>query len=381
MSVSARLALPKPLMRWWAEDARRDLRIDMLRGLFVVAMVADHTASGTVLNRITGGGHRIFSAAEGFILLSGGTVGFVYPRVVARGGLRHAARRLLRRAGIIYAVGVTAGILSTAFILLRASRMGAFPDQVVEVLTFRHPYGEGALGLESILLLYAVLFLLAPVTVALLHLRKTPALLALAAAAWLVQEYARLGYTNPGPDGWSRDIGGLNTRFALLQVWAVWATFAALAWHRHRLAPLLARIPTAAWFVGSGAALALCSAAFSSGDVSHVLLEPEKLLVCAVTFVFLLSAVTLFESVLVDRAGWLFVPLGQQALVAVGIHIVLLSIPLFPFAVLGPLEGIALQICTIAAVWLVTQLWVGVARSESAPVGVARAGPTGIGTR
>ncbi len=354
-------------MGWWAEDTRRDLRIDILRGLFVVVMVVDHTARGTILNHITGGGGRIVTAAEGFILLSGATVGLVYPRVVARRGLLYATRRLIRRGLIIYVVAVTAGIISTAIILFRTSRLDVLAQQVVEVLTLRHRPEDLSLGLDSVLTIYAILFILAPITVALLYWRKTPILLGLAAIAWSAQELLPIGYTDAGSGD---DIGGLITRFALLEGWAVWAAFAALVWHWKRLAPFVARVSLTTWAVGSGAVAVLCLRVFSAHDSSRVLFGPQKLLVCVAVFVCLLSVVTLAYSRLVASIGWLFIPLGQQALVAVALHMVLLAFPEPSLAFLGSLRGTALQVVAVAAVWFGVQLWVGFVRGAPSPVEV-----------
>ena len=326
-------------------------------------MVIDHTANGTVLNHITGGAGRIVTAAEGFIILSGATVGFVYPRVIARDGLSYAARRLIRRGVIIYVVATATGIMSTAIVLFRTSRLDVFSQHVVEVVTARHPPEDLALGLglESILAIYAILFILAPITVSLLHFRKTPLLLGLAVIAWSVQEFLPIGYTDAGSDD---DIGGLIMRFSVLQGWAVWVVFAALIWHWKRLAPFVARVSLARWAMGSGAVALVCWRVFPAHDSRNVLFEPQKLLICAALFVFFLSVVTLAYPWLVAIVGWLFIPLGQQALVAVALHIVLIAVPQPSLAFLGSWRGMPLQILAVAAVWFGTQLWVGFGRGS-----------------
>src|SRR5215470_11060291 len=91
-----------------AEDGR-DLRIDLLRGLAVLAMVIDHIAGPSKLYLITGGNRFYTSAAEGFIFLSGLTVGLVYRQVAEREGLSIAMRKLLARSWTLYvlAIGLT----------------------------------------------------------------------------------------------------------------------------------------------------------------------------------------------------------------------------------------------------------------------------------
>src|SRR5438045_7516164 len=96
-------ALRRGLPRWaYVAEEGRDLRIDLLRGLAVLAMVIDHVAGPSKLYLLTGGNHFYTSAAEGFIFLSGLTVGLVYRRVAEREGLSTAMRRLLVRSWTLY---------------------------------------------------------------------------------------------------------------------------------------------------------------------------------------------------------------------------------------------------------------------------------------
>ena len=46
----------------------RDSRIDLLRGLAVIAMIVDHVVGDSPLRWLTGGNHFYTSAAEGFVL-------------------------------------------------------------------------------------------------------------------------------------------------------------------------------------------------------------------------------------------------------------------------------------------------------------------------
>ncbi len=81
-----------PTLRWrlrhglagwaYAAEGGRDLRIDLLRGLAVLAMVIDHLAGPSRLYLLTGGNRFFTSAAEGFIFLSGLSVGLVYRRLL-----------------------------------------------------------------------------------------------------------------------------------------------------------------------------------------------------------------------------------------------------------------------------------------------------------
>jgi hypothetical protein len=87
----------------------RDLRIDLLRGYFVLAMVVDHVRGPSPLYLLTGGNRFYTSAAEGFILTSGLVAGLVYHHLIERDGMGPSIRKVLIRAGSLYllTVGLT----------------------------------------------------------------------------------------------------------------------------------------------------------------------------------------------------------------------------------------------------------------------------------
>ena len=160
-----------PRLHGWAYVAEdgRDLRIDLLRGLAVLAMVVDHIAGPSKLYLITGGNHFYTSAAEGFIFLSGLTVGLVYRRVAERHGLATAMRRLLGRAWTLYAlaVGLTLVMLPLSEVLRLPWAVGieeTTPLQIVwAILSLHQTY-----YLVDVLALYVLLILVAPLAIFLL---------------------------------------------------------------------------------------------------------------------------------------------------------------------------------------------------------------------
>ena len=86
-----------------AASARRDLRLDLLRGFGVFAMVADHIGGeSSWLYAVTGGDRFFVSAAEVFVVLSGLTMGMVYTGVFARGGTPAVLAKTVRRAHLLY---------------------------------------------------------------------------------------------------------------------------------------------------------------------------------------------------------------------------------------------------------------------------------------
>src|SRR5437867_976349 len=87
----------------------RDLRIDFLRGMFVVGMIVDHVGGSSWLYLLTGGNRFYASAAEGFVFVSGLVAGRAYTRAIERNGMSSGLWRLLRRAGQLYllTIGLT----------------------------------------------------------------------------------------------------------------------------------------------------------------------------------------------------------------------------------------------------------------------------------
>nr|MDQ6908561.1 OpgC domain-containing protein [Chloroflexota bacterium] len=99
---------------WRYTGGKRDLRIDFLRGFAVLVMVADHLGGEpSWLSMITGGNRFLFSAAEGFVFISGLVMGIVYAGIIARQGIGPAMWKALRRAGSLYLLTV---VLTFAFI-------------------------------------------------------------------------------------------------------------------------------------------------------------------------------------------------------------------------------------------------------------------------
>src|SRR5215475_15826270 len=166
-----------------AEDGR-DLRIDLLRGLAVLAMVIDHLGGPSWLHLITGGNRFYTSAAEGFIFLSGLTVGLVYRRIAEREGLSTAMRRILARCWMLYilAVGLTLVMLPVSESLRLPWAVGidqGTPLQVVwSIISLHQTY-----YLVDVLALYVLLMLVAPLALLLLCEGRT---LILLAATWLI---------------------------------------------------------------------------------------------------------------------------------------------------------------------------------------------------
>ena len=153
----------------------RDLRVDLLRGYFVVAMVVDHVRGQSPLYLFTGGNRFYTSAAEGFILdlRPGGGPGLCHG-IIARDGLAAGFLKLLTRAATLYllTVGVTLLFLPASEILYLPWAQGVDLTDVLSVLvsivTLHRTY-----YLIDVMLLYTVLFLLVPTAFVLMNAGKS----------------------------------------------------------------------------------------------------------------------------------------------------------------------------------------------------------------
>src|SRR5436853_7439446 len=88
-------------------ESGRDLRVDLLRGYCVLAMVVDHIGGPSFLYPLTGGNRFYTSAAEAFIFISGLVMGLVYHRMVDRDGLAGAIGRAMERGFALYLLTIT----------------------------------------------------------------------------------------------------------------------------------------------------------------------------------------------------------------------------------------------------------------------------------
>lgn len=322
----------------------RDLRVDLLRGFCVFAMVVDHIGGSSPLYALTGGNHFYTSAAEAFIFMSGLIMGLVYRRLIARDGLGPSLTRVLQRALTLYLLNVTLTLvfvpLSEALALPWAEGID-FTDPVgfvASVLTLHRTY-----YLVDIPLLYTFVILLAPLAVTLLSERLGAVALALSWLWWGAYQFFPEDTDTP----WMI-AGNYLFYFSAWQVF--FATGLFLGWHESELRERLANFSRRAGLIVSGLVFAglvisyrmtgklqtiwsddpgralemqlfLTETVFGKADV-----RPGRILASLVVFAFFYLLVTELWRPIYRGLGWLFIPLGQSALFAYSAH-VLLAIP------------------------------------------------------
>ena len=173
----------------------RDLRFDTLRGLFLILMTVNHLP--TEIRAVTDQPLGLFTAAEGFVFLSGLLAGWVYTRRYRSLGAQGLWQAATDRAKSIYRWQVAA--LLGSFILVQLTEhMFGFCSPNVPKLFFEHPLEALGLGLSllyqpgllDLLPMYCGFVLLLPLVIRNLENGRRFWVLAASAAVWLSMQWA-----------------------------------------------------------------------------------------------------------------------------------------------------------------------------------------------
>lgn len=93
--------------RWaYSVPGRRDLRIDMLRGIALVMMIVAHTEVMSLLNILTWERFGLTTGAEGFVIMAGFMLGMLNRQRLHKEVMLTLGWSLWRRAGKIYLVNI-----------------------------------------------------------------------------------------------------------------------------------------------------------------------------------------------------------------------------------------------------------------------------------
>lgn len=123
---------------------------DIMRGIFMASIVINHLGAAygfSLLVLLTGGGGLPVSAAEGFFILSGFMVGYVYaPKMLTN--RRSTTKHIRKRAALLYLLSVIFTLLYTAWAIRQPTQqevLAPYPKGTVSFFynTFllRYTYG------------------------------------------------------------------------------------------------------------------------------------------------------------------------------------------------------------------------------------------------
>ncbi len=370
----------------WSYDAspdargKRDLRIDLLRGFCVFVMIVDHVGGeSSWLYALTGGNRFFVSAAEGFVLLSGVSMGMVHRGVIQRTGIRGMLEKVFDRAWLLYALTV---ILTITFAAASAAlgtpwAASATPaksggDFALSVLTFRRSY-----SLTDVLLLYTLLVLAAGPALWLIARGHSTRVLVSSWALWAVAQV----WPGGPPQPWRILDGGFP--FAAWQV--LFFSGLVIGYHRQRIARWL--VPSRTIAAGIAGVIALVAVeviarrvlgATNTVDVQQLLFDKNDArigrvlaLLAAASFGWALT--TLAWAPLRRWTGWLLLRFGQQALFAYGVQ--LFVVAFWSSELMAPVrldrENAFFQGAAVLMVWAACVAWPWI-RRRAGPLSLRR---------
>ncbi len=176
----------------------RDMRLDALRGLFLIIMAAVHVP--TPWSHWLQEPFGYLSAAEGFIFLGACLAGFVYAKVRRKHGARTMARRVWARARKIYLVHLALVVTVSLIAWPLASRLVPLANHFHDFL--QNPPASLLLmplllhqpPLFDILPLYVVFLGVTPLAFALARKSGWTLTLSLSAALWMLAQFHPLAH-------------------------------------------------------------------------------------------------------------------------------------------------------------------------------------------
>lgn len=189
----------------------RDHRLDVLRGLALLTIFVNHVP-GNVYEAFTSRNFGFSDAAEAFVLMSGIAVGLAYSGGFRRGDHADAVKRVWKRAATLYGVHIVTTVIAIAVVAAGILYLGLAEytnkvnfarllDSPLEAMIGIPTLGH-QLGYFNILPMYFVLLLASPIFLV-VGLRSREALIAMAAAIWILVGVFRLNLPNyPNPGGW-----------------------------------------------------------------------------------------------------------------------------------------------------------------------------------
>lgn len=218
-------------------NRERILALDLLRGTFLIEIIAFHSIwSPSLIIFITGGDRLPASAAEGFFAISGLLVGYLYaPKILSKTSTLF--KKIWKRAALLYGLSVLFTFFYTGWALLEPNSakfatmwQGDPIDFVVQTLTLQYTYGWA-----DFLARYAVFMLFAPFAVWLVAKNKAWIVALISFAMWLIFRNADpllpysawqiifmygiiLGYYLPHIESWFRRLAKNKQRTVALAI-------------------------------------------------------------------------------------------------------------------------------------------------------------------
>jgi hypothetical protein len=167
---------------------QRIIALDMLRGIFLVTLIVNHIPwTPSLFSFITGRSELFASAAEGFFVVSGILVGYIYGQKII-GSPRPTFKRIWKRGFVLYILSVTGTLFFTLLALRFSSNIvgiepwnGSIQSYLFNTFSLRYSYGW-----TDFLNRYALFMFAAPFALWLISRQKAWVVMGLSGLIWLV---------------------------------------------------------------------------------------------------------------------------------------------------------------------------------------------------
>lgn len=176
--------------RGLSKKRRRILTLDLLRGFFLFAIILNHSPlSPRLTDLIVGGGDLLVSAAEGFFIISGLLVGYLYAHRILI-STRGTVKKIWKRALLLYILSIATTLAYTLI-----GNLISDPTQPSHLYTgsiFNVSFWQSVFSLTYVygwadfLSRYAVFMLLAPIGLLLIATKKAHILAIVSILLWWV---------------------------------------------------------------------------------------------------------------------------------------------------------------------------------------------------
>lgn len=348
-----------------SEKRKRILALDLLRGAFMIAIIVDHLNWGpSIFHLFTGGGKMFVSPAEGFFVISGILIGYIYgPRMIK--SFKNTAVKLWKRAFLLYALSVVFTLIYTAIAVHTANANGLPPvwaggEKSFLLNTFLARYSY---GWTDFLPRYAVFMAVAPFLLWLIVRGKAWIVAAFSITIWVLFHTTAvtlpfsawgvifflsmiIGFYLPQIEAWAKNLPTMARRVSTTGLIAVASvTFAASSIFQILLPMLRIELPQA-----SAVAITALAPHFDKATLGI-----GRLLLGIVWFWALYIIVRRYEKVIHRGTLGVLEIFGAKSLYTYGIH----GFVVFMFTILSPAPAnvTALE-STVVAIMILTLMYV-----------------------
>ncbi|MDE1515327.1 OpgC domain-containing protein [Vibrio sp. dsl-7] len=345
--------LPARLNFSYPSVDKRDLRIDMLRGMAMLMMVVAHVEVMSLFNILTWERFGLITGAEGFVILSGFVLGFLKRRQLQTEPLLSVSYSLIRRAVTLYVVNIV--IILSILILgwisfIDIYELTHFVDRYSGVAYSMYPVSEQIKEAwfnqiiflqigphqSQILGLYFYLLLLSPIFLWLLHAQRVFYLVILSLFLYCYFQLTQQHIVS----------AKFDSAFPLLAWQLIYVLGMSCGWYKDELLSL-AKTQTGKWVIAAMVVIAMVMFFIAQNHTNlfmpsylmlHVIpaeqfdwlyknfaakneLGPLRILNNACLIVSLYLLLTYCWLPINKLFGWFFIVLGQNSLYAFILHV------------------------------------------------------------